>query len=322
MVRNTEATMLHRHPLRWNRIGTFQRSMAIVSTSERPPLSKRLFFIASFVAGAASAGTTPALPSVPLPAPLAQVLTDYEAAWASKDAGALAALFTEDGFVLSSGTPPVRGSAQIEKHYTGQGGPLALRALAFATEGSTGYIIGGFARAKGEPDIGKFTLTLRKVGSRWMIMSDMDNANARRQAADDGAASGRVVFVCEHGSVKSVMAAHWFNRLATERKLPFRAISRGVAPADAIPPAVAGNLAKDGFDVAGFTPKRLEAADVAGTVHVVAIGVDSPLFAAANIPVSHWSDIPPASTDYAASRDAMRARMGALLDSLASSTRR
>ena len=177
--------------------------------------------------GAAGAETKAALPSVTLPAPLARVLADYEAAWQRKDAAALTALFTEDGFVLSSGNPPIRGRAQIEKHYTGQGGPLALRALAFASDGAIGYVIGGFARAKGEPDIGKFTLTVRQEGSgRWMIVSDMDNANARRQGADDGRASGRVVFVCEHGTVKSVMAALWFNRLATERKLPFRAVSR------------------------------------------------------------------------------------------------
>jgi len=90
-----------------------------------------------------------------------------------------------------------------------------------------------------------------------------------------------------------------------------------VSPDDVIPPAVADNLAKDGFDVASFTPKRLEKADVAGAAHVVAIGIDSPLFAESkDVPVSRWTDIPPASTDYATSRDAMRARMGALLDSL------
>jgi ketosteroid isomerase-like protein len=121
------------------------------------------------------------LPSVELPAPLARVLSDYEAAWAGKDARALAALFAEDGFVLSSGQPPVRGRAAIERHYTGQGGPLALRALAFATEGGLGYIVGGFARQKDEPDIGKFTLTLRQApDSRWLIFSDMDNGNSRR----------------------------------------------------------------------------------------------------------------------------------------------
>jgi ketosteroid isomerase-like protein len=117
-------------------------------------------------------------PSVTLPPDLARVLTDYEVAWGSRNAAALAALFAEDGFVLSNGAPPVRGKAAIEKAYTGSGGPLALRAFVFATEGSIGYIIGGFSRQKGQPDLGKFTLTLRKdAGGRWLIMSDMDNGN-------------------------------------------------------------------------------------------------------------------------------------------------
>lgn len=120
------------------------------------------------------------LPAVDLPAPLARVLTDYEAAWQKKDAAALARLFAEDGFVLASGGPPVRGRAQIEKHYAGAGGPLALRAFAFATDGPVGYIIGGYARQKGQPDTGKFTLTLRKgTDGRWLIVSDMDNRNTR-----------------------------------------------------------------------------------------------------------------------------------------------
>jgi ketosteroid isomerase-like protein len=129
--------------------------------------------------GAAPTARQEPLASVVLPAPLDRVLRDYEAAWRDKDAAALAALFTEDGFVLSGGTPPVRGRANIEWHYTGRGGPLALRALAFATDGSLGYVIGAYARAKNEPDIGKFTLTLRRDASgRWSIVSDMDNGNS------------------------------------------------------------------------------------------------------------------------------------------------
>ena len=129
---------------------------------------------------ASAFGATPeaAPPSVPLPPELARVLTDYEAAWRRRDAAALSRLFAEDGFVLSSGRPPVRGRAAIEKAYTGSGGPLVLRAFAFATSGDAGYILGAFARREGEPDLGKFTLTLRRAaGGRWEIMSDMDNAN-------------------------------------------------------------------------------------------------------------------------------------------------
>jgi len=120
------------------------------------------------------------LPSVDLPEALARVLTDYEMAWGKKDAAALAVLFAEDGFVLSGSRPPVRGRAAIREHYTGKGGPLSLRALAYATEGSVGYIIGAYARYEGQPDVGKFTLTLRRNDDgRWLIMSDMDNQDSR-----------------------------------------------------------------------------------------------------------------------------------------------
>jgi ketosteroid isomerase-like protein len=52
--------------------------------------------------------------------------------------------------------------------------------LAFATEGPLGYIIGAYTTREGEPDIGKFTLTLRRdPQGRWLIVSDMDNGNSR-----------------------------------------------------------------------------------------------------------------------------------------------
>ena len=106
-------------------------------------------------------GQSPAQPTVSLPAPLARVLTDYEKAWSQKDAAALAQLFAEDGFVMSSGAPMVRGRDAIERFYTGTGGPLSLRAVAFSTEGNVGYIIGAFTDRPGAADHGKFTLTLR-----------------------------------------------------------------------------------------------------------------------------------------------------------------
>jgi ketosteroid isomerase-like protein len=138
-----------------------------------------LLFVSSLASGGATAPATDApLPSVTLPPELARVLTDYEKAWAAKDAAGLSRLFAEDGFVLQRNKPPVRGRAAIEEAYAGAGGPLALRALAYATEGPVGYIIGGYAPRTGEPDDGKFTLTLKKApDGKWLIMSDMDNGN-------------------------------------------------------------------------------------------------------------------------------------------------
>ena len=143
-----------------------------------------LFSVIASVGAAAATLQTPATaaePSVKLPADLARVLTDYEAAWGKKDAAALAGLFAEDGYVLPNGKPPVKGRTAIQQHYTGSGGPLSLRAIAFAVNGPVGYIIGGFTGRAGDPDQGKFTLTLRKGASgKWLIVSDMDSPNRGR----------------------------------------------------------------------------------------------------------------------------------------------
>ncbi len=118
--------------------------------------------------------------SIKLPPSLARVLADYERNWKAGDAAALAQLFTDDGFVLSPGHPPVRGKAAIQKLYTGPGSPLTLRAFAYAIRGDLAYIVGGYNSTSGAPDEGKFTLTLRKRNRRWLIASDMDNENRRR----------------------------------------------------------------------------------------------------------------------------------------------
>jgi ketosteroid isomerase-like protein len=117
------------------------------------------------------------LPSVQLPPELDRVLRDYETAWRAHDPEALAVIFAEDGFVLSSTKPPVRGRAAIREAYAHAGGPLALRALAFETNGSVAYIIGAFGRTEGGPDFGKFVLALRRVGERWLITADIDNSS-------------------------------------------------------------------------------------------------------------------------------------------------
>ena len=125
-------------------------------------------------------GQTQSVTPVALPPELARVLTDYEKGWKAGDVEALSNLFAEDGFVLTSGQPAVRGRAAIRHVYKGNGGPLSLRAFAYATNGDVGYIIGGYASEPGKTDTGKFTLTLRKIGNRWFIVSDMDNSNTRR----------------------------------------------------------------------------------------------------------------------------------------------
>lgn len=119
------------------------------------------------------------LPSVELPPELDRVLRDYEVAWRAGNASALSLLFAEDGFVLQGGRPPVRGRDAIREAYArGNGGPLRLRALAWATADSIGYIVGAYGYDGDEGEMGKYVLTLRRGrDGRWLIFSDMDNAS-------------------------------------------------------------------------------------------------------------------------------------------------
>jgi ketosteroid isomerase-like protein len=162
-----------------------QRNFEDMQTLNRRELLRGACVLAAAFPATLSGGQEPlreesALPTVALPPELARVLTDYEKLWTHRDSAALAALFTEDGIVLSPENPMVLGRSAIERFYRGPGSPLSLRAVAFAMEGSVGYIIGGFSPQASAVDVGKFTLTLRRNATgRWLIQSDMDNGNSR-----------------------------------------------------------------------------------------------------------------------------------------------
>src|ERR1700710_2287754 len=63
----------------------------------------------------------------------------------------------------------------------------------------------------------------------------------------DGNGKTTVVFVCVHGSVKSQMAAAHFNRIASERGLPFTAVSRGIEVDTSMPTRIRHGLNLDGL---------------------------------------------------------------------------
>jgi protein-tyrosine-phosphatase len=126
----------------------------------------------------------------------------------------------------------------------------------------------------------------------------------------------RVVFVCEHGTVKSVVAAAHFNKLARERGLPFVAVSRGTAPDSALPALVRDGLLADGAGPWRAAPTRLTEADVGGASLFVSF--DQPIddLVAGRAPVRHWDNTPSVMQGYMTGRDAIVARVTALVDEL------
>ena len=116
--------------------------------------------------------------SIDLPPELDRVLRDYERHWRASNADSLAALFTEEGYILRPGHRATRGREAIAKAYQNAGGTLYLHHLMYEMQNSLAYIIGVYGYEPGQFQEGKFILTLRKeADERWYITADMDNGN-------------------------------------------------------------------------------------------------------------------------------------------------
>ena len=125
-----------------------------------------------------------------------------------------------------------------------------------------------------------------------------------------------VLFVCLHGSAKSLIAAEQFNRLAKQRGLALRAVSAATEPDEAVPPHVVTGMRGDGFDVSGYRPQRLSR-DLAAPARVaVSFEPDLGPYLPAGCPMEHWS-VPAVSGGYAVARDAIRERVERLIERLA-----
>ena len=128
--------------------------------------------------------------------------------------------------------------------------------------------------------------------------------------------SARVVFVCEHGSVKSLIAMVYFNRSAQERGLPFRAVARGTAPEATVPGPVRQGLHAGGFNVSGFVPQLFKASDVDGASLVVSFDQDIEKIVAGRARHLRWDNLPGVLANYARGRDEIVRHVDALLDEL------
>jgi protein-tyrosine-phosphatase len=130
--------------------------------------------------------------------------------------------------------------------------------------------------------------------------------------------SSTVVFVCEHGAAKSVIAAAHFNRLAAEKGLPYRAVSRGTKPDEVVSPAVKAGLASEGLDVSTWRPKALSDDDIKRAKTVVSLATDLPTTKPiVKTKLLEWNDVPSMSTNYEAARNAIVKLVSEMVEKLA-----
>jgi protein-tyrosine-phosphatase len=141
------------------------------------------------------------------------------------------------------------------------------------------------------------------------------SANAQNEGDKKREQIHVIVFVCEHGAAKSIVAAAHFNKLAGERGLNFRAIARGTSPDKEVAPKVVEWLRADGLVAGESAPKKISAEDLAGAVRVITFCA-LPDDYAAGVKVDSWEGVPSMNEDYDKTRDWLVDRINGLLKEL------
>ena len=123
-----------------------------------------------------------------------------------------------------------------------------------------------------------------------------------------------VLFVCQHGAAKSVIAARQLVALARARGLNLKASAAGVEPDEAIPPHVTAGLRGDGIDDHETPPQAVTREMLANAGIVVSFGCDLSAFADGSTRIVQWSGVPAVSDGYDAARTDIVSRLPAVLD--------
>ncbi len=128
-----------------------------------------------------------------------------------------------------------------------------------------------------------------------------------------------IVFVCEHGVAKSVVAAAHFNKLVQERNLPYIAIARGTEPQDSLMMSVVKGLHNEHLAASQKPAPKLSQADCNTALRSVFFCPIPPSYQR-NTNTERWQNVPPVSEDYNRARDSIVADIRHLLDELAAAT--
>ena len=125
----------------------------------------------------------------------------------------------------------------------------------------------------------------------------------------------KIIFVCEHGAAKSIVAAAYFNKLAQEENLDIRAIARGTHPDEELSPKAIAGLQEDGLTPTESIPTKLTQQELESAQQIVSF-CELPEEYSQKRVSEHWLDVPPVSENYQASRDAIVERIHRLIHHL------
>ena len=132
--------------------------------------------------------------------------------------------------------------------------------------------------------------------------------------------TGNIIFTCKYGSMKSQMAAAYFNKLAAERGLSAKATSRALDTPDAtVPDYIRDYMASDGLTpvmehIRALTPAEAEAADKVLSFDPVSEELGG------KAQIIRWTDVPPSKRDYPGAMAVIMRHVEEEIDKLAAAT--
>ncbi|MEW6731920.1 MAG: hypothetical protein AB1489_11395 [Acidobacteriota bacterium] len=125
-----------------------------------------------------------------------------------------------------------------------------------------------------------------------------------------------ILFVCEHGAAKSVIAAAYFNKLAKQRGINYQAISRGTSPDPMLSPATEKGLKEDGIDITSLKPVLITDNDLDQAAQIITFACPLPNNTALKGKVTEWNNVPAVSEDYQTARNEILRRVEQLMEKL------
>lgn len=122
-----------------------------------------------------------------------------------------------------------------------------------------------------------------------------------------------IVFVCEHGAAKSILAAAYFNKLVREKGLNLKAVARGTNPDQSLALQTVKGLHADGLTPTESVPRKLSVAEVESAQRIITF-CELPAEYEEKAPIELWEDMPPVSENYDKARNAILERIIQLLN--------
>lgn len=125
----------------------------------------------------------------------------------------------------------------------------------------------------------------------------------------------KVIFVCEHGAGKSVVAAAYFNKIVKDRNLDWEASCRGTNPDEEVSAPTKEGLRSDNLLDPKLSPQKLAQGDTSNVEKII-LFTKLPDDFKTTINSEDWSSIPNIDAKYEVRREALIKKINEFFDSL------